>query len=599
MGEPRGQEIDSRDQDLPTLLAAAWRNRWVVALIVVLFGLIGMMIASRTDGWRAEASLVVRDPATSQIFGAGGVTQPARYVESQLAILESTALANEVLDSLSLENGKSLNELLASRQIAGLGDTDLIRIFVSDRNPDAAVAYANAYLDVYTANRENTAAASFDAALAQLDNSISEVDAELSEIEAEIVAATRTSTDGNAEFAEDLEAAIQAYLDTPDPTPQQLAAVTNQLQALSLVNEMASQSAEIQLLLESRQETADRKAQLVSRRDQVEVDSALALSGVENTSPAVDAAPVSSSLQTLALAIMLGGVVGIAVAYGLDLRNETLSSRQEPEEIFGAPLLGEIPRFTARNADEKVPVFNEPTSPAAEAFRFASATLDARLARLEPDENSHVVAVTSAYVGDGKTIAAVNLSLAAASVGKKVLLVDADFGEPEVTRLILSDNEGLIRTTRGMTNIVAEQAKTEDVVVPVELGTGIQLDLLTRGNRGISAPDFFRLQDTASLFHGLRSMYDLVLIDCPPLLQVSYSTSLVGLADAVIPVVPHRGKTTAQREMRERLGVLNGEVVGYIYNKAPLRPEMANRVGSMKNPLGTQETPSISDVSRH
>jgi Mrp family chromosome partitioning ATPase len=567
------------------LIAAVRRSPRVVGLFVAGFTIIGLLISSQAGDWRAEASMVVQDPAATQIFGAGGLTQPARYVASQLAILESTGLALRVLDHVD-ETGMEVDEVLAAREVVALADTDLITVSFTHADRGITVQFANAFIDVYSEDRREAAAASYEASLVELSQTIRQVDEELAAIEFEIISVAAAG-DTASEFTSRLEQSIQAYISEPNPTAEQLAAVVAQMEALQLAREVSAQQTELDLLLAERAEMIERRAQLVLRRDQLQIDSALALSGVQSSSPAVAAVPVSSGFQIMALSIVLGAIIGIAVAYARYLRDERFTDRSEPEQSLGVALLGEVPAFDVRDSDDLLPVLEHPASPAAEAFRFVAATFDARIARRRFGERAKAVAITSAYLGEGKTIVTANLAIASGLEGKSVLIVDGDFGDPTLSRLLLGDDDKSLALTPGITNLLNGESSLRNAVVPIKPRAGLHVDLLTRGNVNVSAPEFLRSPRTVELLEEFRKDYDILLLDCPPLLQVSYATPLIGLADLVVAVIPHGARVSAVRELVDRLHVVEADIVGYIYNQAPLRSEMAQAIGSMKNPLGT------------
>lgn len=560
------------------------KNFWIVLIAIAVGGFAGWIMSRQVNIWRAESSLIVQNPAANQIFVVGG-TNSARYVASQLAILESSALASRVLGKVGTDSGLTVQDVIDSREIVGLGDTDLITIYFRDDDPEIALRFANGYLDVYKSDRKAAAADSFETAVSELDSSIAEVDSELAQIENAIVE-TSAANEINPRLEERAQQSVEQYLARPNPTIEALDEVVRQLEALRVAREIESSGPQIGLLLEQRRETAARRTQLVIRRDQVQVDSALALSGVEISSRALSAIPDTGKVQIIALASVLGALLGVAIAYTRSSRNEIYSNRYEPETILGAPLLGEIPKFSTRTNDDLLPILTNSSSPAAEGFRFVSAALDARLALAGRSSlGGTVIAVASAYLGDGKTVVASNLALAAASEGESVLVVDGDFGDPTLTRLFLGETASSA-TEIGMTNVVRGEIVLDDIVIPIDLSQGLKIDLITRGNAGISAPDFFKSKGVDELFANLRNKYDRVIIDGPPLLQISYAIPLARLADALVAVVPHGGRMAASQELIDRLDVVGAPLIGYVYNLAPRRAEMTKKVGSTRYPLG-------------
>jgi len=84
----------------------------------------------------------------------------------------------------------------------------------------------------------------------------------------------------------------------------------------------------------------------------------------------------------------------------------------------------------------------------------------------------------------------------------------------------------------------------------------------------------------------LYQRYDVILIDAPPLLQVAYASALLHVADAALVVVPHGVAIAEVEELADRLQFIGRPVIGYIYNRAPLRAEMMASEGSMADTLG-------------
>jgi Mrp family chromosome partitioning ATPase len=228
---------------------------------------------------------------------------------------------------------------------------------------------------------------------------------------------------------------------------------------------------------------------------------------------------------------------------------------------------------------------HEPTSASAEAFRFVAATIS--LQQIWPstdDGSSHYTTLmtTSAGLSEGKTVVTANTALAAAREGRKVLVMDADFGNQQLTELMV----GATTPPRGMTDVVSREVTLAKAVIPVEHeGTGT-IHLLSRGHSPIKAPDFFAAPATHRMFEDIRTKYDLVLIDAPPLLRVAYATTLARLADRAMVVIAHGSEIAVAEELRDQIELVGVPPIGYVYNLAPLRAEMTVSAGSMADTLG-------------
>jgi Mrp family chromosome partitioning ATPase len=287
--------------------------------------------------------------------------------------------------------------------------------------------------------------------------------------------------------------------------------------------------------------------------------------------------------------------VAAALTYFLASRRRAFGSRTLPELVLNAPLLAEVPDFTLEGIKSSLPVTQAPTSASAEAFRFAAAAVDIRASAA----GAKSLMMVSATLASGKTTAAANTAIAAAREGLRVLVIDADFGNQELTSLFLGEEQ----PAAGITEVVAGIVPLEQAVRQVVVTDDRSLYLLWRGRQPVEAANFFRTEDTQRFFSEVKEQFDLVIIDGPPLLQVAYASTLVRYVDAVVAIVAHNSRVGELEEVADRLHFIETPAIGYIYTKAPLRAEMTASEGSMKDILGlggesAGRTPAGSGVGR-
>ncbi len=134
---------------------------------------------------------------------------------------------------------------------------------------------------------------------------------------------------------------------------------------------------------------------------------------------------------------------------------------------------------------------------------------------------------------------------------------------------------------RGLSDVVRGAVSIEDAVVSVSMEQAGSVDLLARGSQDGRPSDFISSDVTAALFAHLAEAYDLVLIDAPPLLQVAYATTLVRLSDRALVVISHGQDYHGVEDLRRSIEMIGTPMIGYVYNQAPLRREMALRAGSV------------------
>ncbi len=576
---------DSRSTPFqPTLLGAAWRYRLIVLLFAILFGIAGWYYGNSSQTWTATASVTVQDPLSSAVFAANAQLDPRRHVSNQSAIIRSHTVAETaernlaaaeppfVVSSLSIELGLA---------VQSASSTDVITISFPHVDADTAVATVNAVVEAY---RE----VSRDAADNALASAIEELNVAISEFETELAGLAQQLAD-NAEVsatATRLETAIDnavgnlLALDVPPAADDNLALgqFSDRFSELdSLIGTMQNALEEVgtpvidDALVRQQSDLLTRLAALQLRRDELFVDAEVAGSGVAFVVEARTAAPSSVALFAVAGAIM-GAMLGGALAFYLASGRRHFGDRTEPQAVLGTNLIADVPLFAEERLGTELPTVEAPSSVAAESFRFVAAGLAGRPRGSYSDglvAQSVSVAVVAAAHLEGSTTVTANTGLAAAQAGNRVALIDADFVGQSLTRLLVTEKPRF-----GLTDIAPNGADTDAAgqhIATSGLGT---LTLFSRGTTMTESADFFASERATAIMDRLHLDYDLVLIDTPPLLRVAYSGSILRLADATLVVVGHGASAPNAAELRERLRTIGTPMIGYVYNRAPLRREM-------------------------
>lgn len=264
--------------------------------------------------------------------------------------------------------------------------------------------------------------------------------------------------------------------------------------------------------------------------------SALAKLTVVNP-PSLPSAPVAPNTeQNVAIGSILGLLLGVGMALVVNTFDRRVKSREQLESFTGQPVVGSIPFRTdedkAEGAEHLVP-FREGHSPAAEAFR----RLRTNLQFLNVDNPPRVIVLTSSVATEGKSETAVNLSLALAEAGSRVLLIEADLRRPLVVNYMsMPDNVGL-------TNVLSGQASFGDVV---QESRHDGLDLLACGPLPPNPSELLASETARKLLAEVRRIYDYVIIDTPPLLPVTDAALLARITDGALLVVRVNRTTTDQ-----------------------------------------------------
>jgi capsular exopolysaccharide synthesis family protein len=290
-------------------------------------------------------------------------------------------------------------------------------------------------------------------------------------------------------------------------------------------------------------------------------ETALEAAGATDRASVLDyaMAPVAPAAPDRPL-LALGGVAGaLALAVGLALLREMVDPRvYKPEDAtraLGTSYLGSIPLVGATEAERRGLALY--ASPAGEGFR------NVRTSLLFASGGSRLrsLLVTSAVAGEGKTTVSTNLAGAFASVGRRVLLIDADMRRPRVDRVLeLKRSPGLSELLDGAVSFEQVVHRTEE-----------NLDVLTSGAVPQNPTELLSSTAFDLLFSRAKKAYDLVLIDAPILLAVSDALLLSGRVDGVLIVhKPGSVDRKALTKMSEDLRRMDANLLGVIFNQVSL-----------------------------
>jgi receptor protein-tyrosine kinase len=196
----------------------------------------------------------------------------------------------------------------------------------------------------------------------------------------------------------------------------------------------------------------------------------------------------------------------------------------------------------------------------AESFR---ATLTSILFSGEQGSSRRVLAVTSSMPSEGKTTISSNLAIALAETNQRVTLVDADMRRPRLHKVFdVANTWGLsdLLQERTLINDYPKETLTRKTNIP-------NLSLLVSGPGAVSVPSILHSSRAAQLLERLKREFDVVLIDCPPMLHLADARVLGRLADGVILVI-RAGKTSQEAAVSaiQRFNEDGTRVLGTILN---------------------------------
>jgi len=264
--------------------------------------------------------------------------------------------------------------------------------------------------------------------------------------------------------------------------------------------------------------------------------------------------------QNLLIGFMLGLVLGFSAAFALESIDTRLRDSDDVVAATELPMLGVVPY---EMPEEPIPVTTFPMSARAEAYR----RVRANIAFMAATGIAKSVIVTSATSSEGKTSLAVNLAIASAQAGQRVVLVDADLRRPMVqTYLQLATHPGLVHVLTGTVSL-AEALQSADIG---------SFDVLTAGPMPPNPNELIGSASMRETLRQLKSAYDLVIVDTAPILPVADTLHLSLMVGGVI-IVARIGETTRERLRRtkEALERVHANIIGVVPNGVIQREDSA------------------------
>lgn len=173
-----------------------------------------------------------------------------------------------------------------------------------------------------------------------------------------------------------------------------------------------------------------------------------------------------------------------------------------------------------------------------------------------------VFAVSSAMAGEGKSVSAVNLACSLAQLDKRVLLLDCDMRRPTLAeKLSLAKYPGLSEHLTGMSNL--------DKILQLcyANGEGSSFYVITAGNTPPNPVELMNSTKMSALLKMLRERFDYIVLDMPPIGDVSDALISAKLADGVLLVVRQDyGSRIALREAVQQFEFVNAKILGVVFN---------------------------------
>ena len=242
-------------------------------------------------------------------------------------------------------------------------------------------------------------------------------------------------------------------------------------------------------------------------------------------------------ILNIAIGIAAGAAVGLMLAFLLESMDNKIKTHEDVKKYLKIKTLGVVPHNSIDNevngkkkkyvkpvGGVNIRMITDPTSVISESIRMIRTNLNF--------SDLKVINVTSTVPSEGKSEVITNLAVSFAMLDKKVLIVDCDLRKPKVHR-----NFGLIRN-QGVSDVVLSKGNLDyRQVVQTYTQNRVSIDVLTAGSKISNPSELINSVHFSNLIKKLKNDYDLVLIDCPPISNMTDGVLVSKLADGTVYVI--------------------------------------------------------------
>ena len=325
---------------------------------------------------------------------------------------------------------------------------------------------------------------------------------------------------------------------------------------------------------------------LLGRSKEADLSKLLRVNNVHILDPALSPQlPIKPRLHiNLALSFIIGLVLGLALAIGIEFMDRTVKT-QEDVEAFGVSFLGIVPsidesatssyqnsyvkgsRKHKRKKKKRAPsgpinfdlfVNDFPKSQVAESLR----AIRTNLLFMSADKPAKKILVTSPSPQEGKTTVATNLAIAMAQAGARILLVDTDMRRPRVHHAFK------VRPKKGISTMVLGESELGESVFDSDIEN---LDVLMCGPTPPNPAELIHTESFHKVVDLLSGEYDHVIFDSPPIAVVTDAAILSKMVDGTVLIV--KSLKTTRDAVKHAVGVLkdiNAKILGVVLNDLDL-----------------------------
>lgn len=541
------------DIDLAHLLQVFQRRRWVVLAVFVLSVLSAALYVFTARPVYTAGALVLIEKELGHAYNDATKVEMAAddYYQTQYKLLKSRSLLKKVHAALQLQNtedfGGGVDSLSPRVSVAPVLRSRLVNVLVDSYSPELAAKVANNLAETYVADN--------------LENKLF--------ISKEILQALHPAK--GTGFKRDSFNALPAVVN--NPLIQNLKATYANLEVR--FGELSTRytpehpvRARLTAEMDAVRARIDEETDRIVQGMKVELSGQLLGNNVRIVDPAeVPKAPSKPrKARTLAIAALLGLLVGYLAALAIDTLDQAIYSQEDVERKLALPFLGSVTKAALGAADsaaEYQDALTRPDSFTGEALKNIRTMLGFAAA----GRPMRRMLITSTSQGEGKTFIAINLALVFAQLGERVLLIEGDLRRPSLHKRFRLSNEA------GIGHFLAHGRDVSEIEPLLQKTALPNLHVLVCGKIPPNPAELLSTPRVKALLAWASERYDHVLIDGTPVFPITDALLWSNQVDAAVFVVKfggvHAGLALRARQKLQEGGLkIAGAIVNQVTWKA-------------------------------
>lgn len=579
------------------------RRKWV-ALLIFAATIFSTIFYTRLQPvvYSSQALIKIKPPLSySKIPGSDMMDyDPWSAVATELKVITSSEIALRAALRLGMPSGaNSASEIARSYKVERLQDSNLIALTSFSGSPsraaDIALAVTDSYRDYDLEQKSMQARKTLDDISARKD----EVEENLHRLERQkqrfIEQNPRTGLGSAlANQLADLEIRRKELLEKYTPNYPDVVALAERIDVIqSKLEEIPAQELELARISRELRMQEDLYTTLNKQYEEAKLGVSSIVSFVSLVNrPAPNPVPVSPNTT---LNLMAGAVLGlflaIVVVFLLENLDVSISTIEDIENLLKLPVLGIIPNILSeRHLDNWLTQVFKKERYTVDAFRsvlvvnrrYASGviesyhTLRTNIMSNLGAKGSVALVFSSSGAAEGKTLTAVNYALAAAHSGLRTLLIDADLRRPAINQIFgTRKGPGLSDVLTGKTDWRDAALESADFIMggldyeQLMRFPGIEnLKVLNCGTQPDTVIDILDSADWNGLMSDLKSEFDMIIFDTPPVLLFADALMIAKHASDGVVLVYKAGKIArgALKRAKEQITGVNSRMIGVALN---------------------------------